>query len=484
MQKKMFVALNIITVIIIIITVAYIIDIGRNYSMHTRVFFSDYNKPDVSVTYENDNVVEMVESHFVDNELVLELKSINPGRTKLIYSYDVDGNTIRHMEDITVANSGLIIDRNRLNFQGYRGAIHGFLMIITVSILAMIWIFFSFRKHAGFSYQMVACGGFGIFLMVILLFISYKGLNNVINSYGNFLGLLSEVGYELLLALTPVMFIMSVFLAISNVWLIRNEGFRFVNLLGFVFGILWMIGTIATLGAGEITINDGKEYVLYNIPYYSAFRHILVYVIGYFECMFISTALCAFYASKYKPTYDKDYIIILGCAIRKDGTVTPLLKGRVDSAINFEKEQYNTTGRHATFVPSGGQGSDEVIAEAEAMKNYMISQGVSAEQILVENKSANTFENMDYSGKLIKSSTDDFNNKHIGFATTNYHVFRGYILAKKNGFNAQGISSKTKLYFFPNAFLREFIGLLDDMKYRHIAYILFTVFFFSTIGRI
>ncbi|MBQ5398425.1 MAG: hypothetical protein IIU14_03190 [Ruminococcus sp.] len=30
------------------------------------------------------------------------------------------------------------------------------------------------------------------------------------------------------------------------------------------------------------------------------------------------------------------------------------------------------------------------------------------------------------------------------------------------------MSAKTKLYFFPNAFIREFIGLLWEQKLRHI----------------
>ena len=34
----------------------------------------------------------------------------------------------------------------------------------------------------------------------------------------------------------------------------------------------------------------------------------------------------------------------------------------------------------------------------------------------------------------------------------------------------KGLSAKTKLYFFPNAFIREFIGLLWEKKLQHILY--------------
>lgn len=65
-------------------------------------------------------------------------------------------------------------------------------------------------------------------------------------------------------------------------------------------------------------------------------------------------------------------VYILGCGIRKDGTLLPLLKGRVDKAIESYNKQLEATGKKAVFVPSGGQGSDEIISEGEAMKRYLI----------------------------------------------------------------------------------------------------------------
>lgn len=44
-------------------------------------------------------------------------------------------------------------------------------------------------------------------------------------------------------------------------------------------------------------------------------------------------------AAKHIPRYDKEYIIILGCRIRKDGNLTPLLKARVDKAMEFAADQ-------------------------------------------------------------------------------------------------------------------------------------------------
>lgn len=275
---------------------------------------------------------------------------------------------------------------------------------------------------------------------------------------------MTETGLILIYGLTPVMLVISVMLAVSNIWLMRNEGRRPVNTLGIVFAVIWFIGMVLTLGSNYL-------FTLLEINIPEAVRLILIYVIAYFECMLLSTVTCTYLAAKYIPAPDRDYIIILGCGIRKDGGLTPLLKGRVDSAVEFEKKQYGQTGKHAVFVPSGGQGNDEVISESEAMKNYLLSIGIPPERILLEDKSVNTMQNMQFSKRVIEEHGGGIENKKIAFATTNYHVFRGYILARKNGFEAKGISAKTKPYFYFNAFLREFIGLLVDQKWNHIAYI-------------
>ncbi|MBR1386516.1 MAG: YdcF family protein [Bacilli bacterium] len=75
------------------------------------------------------------------------------------------------------------------------------------------------------------------------------------------------------------------------------------------------------------------------------------------------------------PKYDKDFII-LGSKINKDGSLTPLLKGRVDTAIEFANKQYEKTKRKIIYIPSGGKGYDEVVAEAVAIKNYLLEKGI------------------------------------------------------------------------------------------------------------
>ena len=111
------------------------------------------------------------------------------------------------------------------------------------------------------------------------------------------------------------------------------------------------------------------------------------------------------------------------------------------------------------------------------MERYLLEQGIPAERIIKEDKSVNTMQNMAFSKTVIEAN-GGLSGKKIAFATTNYHVFRGYVLSRKCGFEAQGISAKTKMYFYLNAYLREFVGLIVDQKYRILASVAMTVTFF------
>ncbi len=106
------------------------------------------------------------------------------------------------------------------------------------------------------------------------------------------------------------------------------------------------------------------------------------------------------------------------------------------------------------------------------MKRYLIIQGIPEEQILPETRSLNTLQNMAYSKEIIDSKSG---NASIAFSTTNYHVFRGGMLAASVGMNADGMGAKTKWYFWPNALIREFVGMLVKERKIHILLLLIIV---------
>ena len=246
-------------------------------------------------------------------------------------------------------------------------------------------------------------------------------------------------------------------------------------MLGCILGIAVCLGTIFPSVLGEFlqitTIVDVHKQNGVAMYVEMFVENAILAVTSYLELVLIGTIILSIKAAKRIPAFDKDYILILGCQIKKDGTLTNLLKSRADRAIEFAKMQKEATGKDIVFVPSGGKGDDEVIAEADAIRNYLVETGIPEERILVENKLANTYENLKNSMELIhkEAKTDD---AKIVFSTTNYHVFRSGFFASQQGIKAEGIGAKTKRYFWINAFIREFIAALVSEWKTHIAIIL------------
>ena len=167
-----------------------------------------------------------------------------------------------------------------------------------------------------------------------------------------------------------------------------------------------------------------------------------------------------------------------------NSTPTPLLRGRLDRALNFARAQERETGKAPVFVLSGGQGSDEIISEAECMRRYLAEQGVSEERMILEDQSADTAENMRFSREKIMARSAD---AKIAFSTTNYHVFRSGIKARRVKMRAVGMGAKTKWYFWPNAAVREFAGLLTQHRVKQglillsliVSYVVLTILKYS-----
>ena len=256
----------------------------------------------------------------------------------------------------------------------------------------------------------------------------------------------------------------SVLVFVSNLSLIRHEGFRPTNLLGAFLGGLYVL-----LTAGIYLLSD---YIQKNAPIpvggmaaNAAVSLFILCMLCYFECAFLGVAVMGWICARHVPAYDKDFIIIPGCSISKAGGLLPLLKGRTHRAIRFAWEQEMATGRPVRYVPSGGQGPDEIMSEGSAMELYLLSHSAESEEVFPERQSSNTWENMLFSKRIIDSLQPG---AKVAFSTTNYHVYRSGILARQAGMEAEGIASGTKWYFWPNGFIREFIAIMAMHKKSHV----------------
>ena len=166
------------------------------------------------------------------------------------------------------------------------------------------------------------------------------------------------------------------------------------------------------------------------------------------------------------PRYNQDFIIVLGAGLLNGTTVSPLLAKRINSAISFYESQFKAKKTAPRLLMSGGQGSDEQLPEAVAMKEYAIAQGVPEGEILVETNSTTTYENMKFSKEIMDSLKP--NGYKAIFASNNYHIFRAGLYADQAQLKADGIGAPTAFYYLPNAFLREFVAILFMHKRRHL----------------
>jgi len=312
------------------------------------------------------------------------------------------------------------------------------------------------------------------FNAVVLGFLGLYMLSTIISHYPLLLpneqGIMSKMGIVIILGSFPsMMFILSIATFFNSKVLLEKEGRKVRNLLLAVFGLVFFIMMIWYV----FVIFTNIEHEIWHILFFYAFL-----IFGY--TMFLYTSVMA-YATIYLFTpifYEPNYIIALGSGLIGD-KVPPLLASRLDEAV----KQYKKYGERPYIIVSGGQGSDEKVSEAYAMKKYIVDvHQIPTQKILMEDQSTNTEQNLAFSKEIMDKHAQGKKYRSL-FVTNNFHVFRASIYAKKARLDAQGVGSKTALYYLPNAFTREFIGLLEMYKWIHVTIFLFITLFIGLILR-
>lgn len=269
------------------------------------------------------------------------------------------------------------------------------------------------------------------------------------------------------LILVPILYIIGIIILFSTgKTIIKREGFSLSHVLSILFGI----GIISSSFILPIFINKIESKILIGIMGF------FITVFSYFVLGFIIFLTSSLIYNLWYEKRNKDYLIVLGAGLMGD-RVTPLLAGRIDKAIEFYNSQKEKGLKPPKIIMSGGQGSDEVVSEAFAMKNYALEMKIPEEDILMEDKSTNTKENLQFSTDLIKKDSDK-NNPEVLFFTTNYHVLRTGILAKSLGLNYNGLGSKTKFYYYVSAIIREYIGIIYLNLNKNILFAIFIGIFY------
>ena len=118
---------------------------------------------------------------------------------------------------------------------------------------------------------------------------------------------------------------------------------------------------------------------------------------------------------------DPQIMVILGCQVKPWGP-SVLLQDRLDKALSYLEDHPDLT-----VVVSGGQGPDEHISEAQCMYDYLTAHGVDGEQILLEDQSHNTVQNLRYTVDLLAKAGYDTTADMV-VVSNGFHLTRARML--------------------------------------------------------
>ncbi len=156
-----------------------------------------------------------------------------------------------------------------------------------------------------------------------------------------------------------------------------------------------------------------------------------------------------------KSDVSTDIVIILGGGLKGETPSLSLLE-RLKAGL-----EYLERNPDAKAVVSGGQGRGEAITEAEAMKRYLLQNGIAGDRIIVEDQSTSTMENFMFTKPVVEAAVGH-EVKKITVITNNFHMLRALMLAERNGFEAYGISSPTPFQVAIQSYVREYFALIKS----------------------
>ena len=217
---------------------------------------------------------------------------------------------------------------------------------------------------------------------------------------------------------------------------------------GCYVGIVICMAGIAFFGLNSIIAN------LLKTIWENEFGHVVLCVffgiLGFSAILAVILSILMIRAECHKPK-EPATIVILGCRVRKDGEPTLMLKKRLEAGIAYLEQN-----PEISVIVCGGQGTDEIITEAECMANYLIKNNIAPERIYQENMSSSTQENLENAKKILEQQ--DLENNII-IVTDGYHQYRASKIASNLDLKASAISAKTSWYLVPSYWVREWLGI-------------------------
>ena len=130
---------------------------------------------------------------------------------------------------------------------------------------------------------------------------------------------------------------------------------------------------------------------------------------------------------------DIDCIIVLGCLVRDDGTLSDMLRDRLIVGVKLYE-----AGAAPKIIMSGDHGRVDY-DEVNAMKQYAIDNRVPSSDVFMDHAGFSTYETI-YRAKEV------FGADKVLIVTQEYHLYRALYIAKQLGIEAYGVSADLNTY--------------------------------------
>lgn len=291
-----------------------------------------------------------------------------------------------------------------------------------------------------------------VFLLFFVLF-SLAGIIHLMNMTGHSIGAL----ILFLAGTTAIVFLVPAVLILNGIIMWRREGRSLQNQLSWIFGILIITGALLLMRSFyHANFVDDLPWML------RVFIGLYGSGVFYVSLVFLAFMFYTWLIRVIPHRKHYDYVVVLGAGLLDGDRVGKLLADRLDKGAAVYRN--NLPG--CTMVCSGGQGPDETVSEAEAMKGHLVSRGIPEEDILLEDRSTTTMENLNFSQVLIGSRDGG---KEVAVVTSDYHVLRPMIYSRKIGLKVDGIGAHTALYYWPSAMIREYAALVKHYLVPYLA---------------
>ena len=153
-----------------------------------------------------------------------------------------------------------------------------------------------------------------------------------------------------------------------------------------------------------------------------------------------------------------DAAIVLGAAVWSSG-VSPVFRERINHGIDLYRK-----GKVRKLIFTGGQGNPGEPTESSAARDYALQSGVPLQDILIEEKSHTTYENIRYA----KQVADSQGIKSVLIVSDPLHMKRAVLMAQDVGLTAEPSPTPTTRY----QSLKSQLALLAHETYYYIGYLI------------